>query len=68
MSRNSVTVDLIKFTQNHAYIKVPFMDIPIKISHAFLQKRVTDGYFILNKRSVKKWNQFLVLIGGMNLM
>lgn len=54
MISKQIPVDVISANSSYIDVKLPFLDIPVKMNHELFKKRLSDGYFKVRKRSKKK--------------
>ena len=45
MSTKPIDVKIIDSTPNFITVKLPFLDIPVKMNHELFNKRMESGYF-----------------------
>ncbi len=51
----SVKVKILNFSRDGVKVKLPFLDIPIKMSLQFFNKRLEAGYFKVDKHVRSKF-------------
>jgi hypothetical protein len=44
----SIKVNVLEKNPEFLYVELPFLEVPVKMDHAFFQKRVNAGYFKIN--------------------
>jgi len=54
MISKQIPVDVISANSSYIDVKLPFLDIPVKMNHELFKKRLSDGYFKVRKRSSSK--------------
>lgn len=60
MNITNIDIEILESTPNQVKVKLPFVDIPVKMNHRFFNRRVENGYFnILNENNE---NQYFVTV------
>jgi len=63
MTAKTISVDIVSSNALYVYIKFPFLDIPVEMTYEYFFKRITEGYFHVKKRSMKKMKELLIHLG-----
>jgi|GEM_PF-6203982 len=63
MTSKTISVDIVSSNALYVYIKFPFLDIPVQMTYEYFFKRITEGYFQVKKRSMKKMKDLLMHLG-----
>lgn len=45
MKAQSVNIQILDQTGDFVSVKLPFLDVPVKMNNEFLEKRIQNGYF-----------------------
>ena len=54
MPNKTIAIDIVSSNDLHVYIKMPFLDIPVEMTYAYFFQKISEGYFRIKKRSMKK--------------
>lgn len=63
MTTKAISVDIVSSNALYVYIKFPFLDIPVQMTYDYFFQRISEGYFQIKKRSMKKMKALLMDFG-----
>ena len=53
MNFNPIKIKILESTANYIKVKLPFLDIPAKMTHSFFQSRIDSGYFKIRDKGTQ---------------